>query len=252
MTIPQARLVSWDDLRNVGRVSPGDVVYVAHGVRRAALRAHRAPTRIAGADWMNRQLGKPKKGADMTQVSSLPLEWVPGVTVIMGASSTRAANALAAGDAVADDWRALPILRSWCVDGVVLSNDEPGVMQGSGSHDAQLFNIAIQGNATVNNGYIDVYGNGLIDPKQYPVADVYGKMQYDFARRSDPYYNSYPMQMFDRKIRTLVNVYVGLVATKRALNPAVRAELLARARRAGAPGTGGPRRRPDGTHLLHV
>ena len=35
-------------------------------------------------------------------------------------------------DAAADNWRELSLLRNWAIDGVVLSNGEPGVMQGSG------------------------------------------------------------------------------------------------------------------------
>ncbi|MBP46423.1 MAG: hypothetical protein CMH53_00590, partial [Myxococcales bacterium] len=50
----------------------------------------------------------------------------------------------------------------------------------------------------------------------------------DYAAKMDPYYNSYPLQMFDRKIRTLSNVYVGLVATKRALTPDIRREFRQR------------------------
>ena len=50
----------------------------------------------------------------------------------------------------------------------------------------------------------------------------------DYAAKMDPYYNSYPLQMFDRKIRTLSNVYVGLVATKRALTPDIRNEFKRR------------------------
>ena len=61
------------------------------------------------------------------------------------------------------------------------------------------------------------------------MAGVYGKIG-DFGRSDRT-----TTRVFRPQVRTLVNVYEVLVATKRALNPAVRAELLARARRAGAP-----------------
>ena len=42
-----------------------------------------------------------------------------------------------------------------------------------------------------------------------------------------PYYPSYPMQMFDRKLKALSTLYVGLVATKRQLTDEIREAFLA-------------------------
>ena len=146
-TIPQSRLVPWDALKRMGRVSPGDVVFTARmkaGGPNYASTA--APVHIAGVDWMNRQLGKANSNG-----RAVSDQWCPGVTVLLGADIVGPYDEVS--DNIADEWRTLPILRSWAVDGVVMSNDEPGVYSGSGSHDAQIFNIAVQGIATVNNGY---------------------------------------------------------------------------------------------------
>lgn len=147
VTIPYSRLVQWDMLKDVGRISPGDVVFTSRmrtGGPHYAPTA--APTQIVGVDWMNRQLGNtPDPSAPKPEM------WVPGYNVLLGGEMQK--KELTTGDFACDNWRECSILRGWCLDGVVLSNDEPGVYHGSGKNDSQLFNIAVQGLATVNNGY---------------------------------------------------------------------------------------------------
>lgn len=148
VTIPYSRLVHWDTLKDVGRISPGDAVFTSRmrtgGPHYASTTA---PTQIVGVDWMNRQLGNRTDPLDPDT-----RKWTPGFNVLLGGDMS-AEKTLTVGDYACDNWRECSILRGWCLDGVVLSNDEPGVYHGSGRNDAQLFNIAVQGLATVNNGY---------------------------------------------------------------------------------------------------
>ena len=150
VTVPYSRLVPWDTLRDAGRISPGDVVFTSRMCVGAAHYAPTAaPTRIVGVDWMNRQLGNTTDPA-----TPAPAQWTPGFNVLLGGRSVQKGKVVIyPGDVACDNWRECALLRGWCVDGVVLSNDEPGVYYGSGKHDAQLFNIAVQGVASVNNGY---------------------------------------------------------------------------------------------------
>ena len=147
VTVPYSRIVPWDVLANVGRISPGDAVFTSRmRVGGPSYVSTAAPTRIVGVDWMNKQLGN-------TDNPSRPNtgQWTPGFNVLLAGNMNE--MVLRPGDIACDNWRECSILRGWCLDGVVMSNDEPGIYHGSGKNDAQLFNIAVQGLTTVNNGY---------------------------------------------------------------------------------------------------
>jgi len=63
---------------------------------------------------------------------------------------------------VCDHWHEVPTLSEYRLDGVVLSDDQPGVNHGSTKNDlGQLFNIAIQGPTPINNGYVTERGHGM-------------------------------------------------------------------------------------------
>ena len=49
---------------------------------------------------------------------------------------------------------ALSALNEYRLDGIVISNDEPGAFTSSGSRDNAIFNIAIQGPTETNNGFL--------------------------------------------------------------------------------------------------
>ena len=221
VTIPQSRLVPWDALRNVGRISPGDVVLTARENAGGALRADGA----AGAPRRHRldepQAGQGRAGRGAARV-------VPRRD---GAARRGHDGAVRPHRRQRRRRVRVPILRQWAVDGVVLSNDEPGIFSGSGSHDAQLFNLAVQGTATVNNGYQDFSGKGLIDSRHYAVGDSYGKANFDYGMKNDPFYNRTGLQMFDRKIRTLVNLVRSGSSPPRASSPPRCAPSLRSARR---------------------
>ena len=179
VTIPYSRLVPWDALRDVGRISPGDAVFVSRmnsGGPHYAPTA--APTRVVGVDWLNRKLGNLRPHANSSLSAPLvdTAALVPGYNVLLGAH-TRVINPDPVADAAADNWRELSLLRNWALDGVVLSNDEPGVMQGSGKNDAQLFNICVQGLCPVNNGY----GASARQPCHAATAERGARAQLTFA-----------------------------------------------------------------------
>ena len=237
VTIPYARICPIDHLANVGRISPGDVVFTS----RFRVAMHHVATqreqRIVGVDFLNRALGNDNK----TRVPGSPIHpnWVVGETVLLGGNSAGGvAAAPRSGDgigvAIADNWREASFLREWICDGIIISNDEPYAHSSNGGRDVQLFNICVQGRSACNNGYVDFAGRG-VESSHRSANDRNGYKDdgeplrsHDFGTAiGGPYYQSYPLQMFDRKIKPLSNVYVGLVATKRTMNAQVKAALLA-------------------------
>ena len=99
----------------------------------------------------------------------------------------------------------------------------------------QIFNIAVQGPAQLNNGYEDAMGNGVAthyDRAAQMAAGHMGLRVPPGMKRSDmtgttaneqaqiqslingPFYQQYPLQSFDRKMRPLSELYVGLVCRK--------------------------------------
>lgn len=204
VTIPYARVVPADELCNKGRLSPGDVAFVSRyqygrtnqlkknqhqqsQVVTSVSIAHAGVSRIAGLDYINRALG--------------PDNYKEGSTVLVDSH-----NPL-------DDWRSLTFLNEWTLDGVVMSNDSPGYVLGA-SGDArndQLFNMGIQGPVQINNGYQDDAGRGLAahyDRRGMPGNSLISNLI------AGPFYKQYPMQMFDRKIRPLSELYIGLICRK--------------------------------------
>ena len=168
--VPYSRIVPLNHLHDVGRISPGDVVFcsrftvgpMGHDIARE--------TRIVGVDWLNRELGGNKDYDGEKHVHN----WQVGHNVLLGPTAILdpkqdldlanaiggydetngiAGVAIESGDLIADEWRSLKFLREWACDGVVLSNDTPHCHQSTDSHDGQLFNIAVQGVCAANNGF---------------------------------------------------------------------------------------------------
>ena len=177
-----------DELRDKGRLGPGDVAFVHRAsigsgskIQRnvkAAAGGYGTPDAnvhsLAGVDWLNRMLG--------------PEHYTPGKSVLVNSNNP------------ADHWRSLSLLSEWSLDGIVISNDEPGYVlsSGTGERNDQLFNIAVQGPTQVNNGYADDAGRG-----------VNGSVVAQLIK--GPLYDRYPEQMFDRKVQPMSTLYVGLV-----------------------------------------
>ena len=213
--IPYARVCPLDNAHEIGRASPGDVVFLSKARPNLPGYAHSRFNRIVGIDFLNRFLGK-----DF---------WKERVLSPGGSTYS---HILVDSVKVADDWRAVPFLTEWSLDGIVLSNDQPEAFynDAEGKRDGQLFNIGIQGVCTVNNGFVDEKGVGQLAREASAIfapgymdhrTEMFGKnktqndQSYDFAAMyQGPQYHLYPLQMFDRQIRPMQELFVGLVATE--------------------------------------
>ena len=228
--VPYTRVVPLDEVHDVGRMSPGDVVWISSGPRenltvagpnrftgKPAYYQHALPgysgtansymTKLVGMDWINKHLGNGRtKLANLVEHEQFP-EMITDRNCLIGS------------DRVADEWRAVPFLQEWCPDGVVLSNDQPESYYGSGhgSRECQVFNIGIQGPAPLNNGYEDHAATGALTrpPPTMEGSQGHKSAHGDDAvrRHAGPNYHTYPLQMFDRKPAPLMDCYVGLIAT---------------------------------------
>lgn len=208
--IPYARQVPLQVNADMGRVQAGDVIFVSRDRPGIPGYAHSRFTRLAGVDALNKWMG--------------PNFWY------MRTDDAKKFRYISVDNPrIADDWRNVPFLSEWTMDGIVLSNEEREVFHADGPTAAsgQLFNIAIQGPCMMNNGFIDNMGSG--QPARPSMLFAPGYMdhrverigqdkievdqQWDFqADYRGPQYHLYPMQMFDRNIRPMNELFCGLVA----------------------------------------
>lgn len=242
IVIPYARVVPIEHLHDVGRVSPGDVVFAARTKLTPYGYGMHAQMRLVGVDWLNRMLGgRPEYDMDKMGKERHTMNWQVGYNVLLGGpqGSTDVGNKRY--NAVADEWRGLAFLQEWTCDGIVLSNDQPEANNSHGERDGQLFNVAVQGVCPVNNGYVDFSGKGVelnhrgMNSNKNGYYDGGEPPEHrDFATAfGGPFYNSYPLQMFDRKLRPMSDVYVGLVCTRRVLKDNSRYKAVLKANAAG-------------------
>eukprot|EP00966_Prymnesium_polylepis_P330983 7386569-Prymnesium_polylepis.1 len=77
---------------------------------------------------------------------------------------------------------------------------------GTGARNDQIFNIGIQGLVQLNNGFEDDSGRGINNLHQEP--DPASTIKNLIA---GPFYQNYPLQMFDRKVKPLSEMFIGLV-----------------------------------------
>ncbi|MDP6915837.1 MAG: hypothetical protein QGF29_12125 [Verrucomicrobiota bacterium] len=182
--------------------------------------AHARESRVCGVDAINRWLS--------------PMFW--SLKTEMGEHR----HILLEPQRLSDDWRKVPLLQEWTLDGICLSNEERDLYRGSQSfqRDGQLWNIGIQGPCAVNNGYVNEAksGNGLAmlqngQPSRHsnlfmpgytddrverfgPLSVKVDKTWTFAANYSGGQYHTYPLQMFSRDVRPMAELYVGLVATE--------------------------------------
>lgn len=149
VVIPYSRVVPLEHAYDVGRVSPGDVVFSARTKLNPYGRGISTMMRLVGIDWLNRQLG----GRPEYDAGKYCDGWQIGYNVMIGGAEGSGTDGTLRANAVADEWRELTVMQEWTCDGVVLSNDQPHAHTTSGDRDGQLFNIAIQGVCPLNNGY---------------------------------------------------------------------------------------------------
>ena len=129
---------------------------------------------------------------------------------------------------ILDEWHTVPTLKEYRLDGVVLSDDQPGVKHGSSKNDlGQLFNIAVQGPTAINNGYVTERGHTMLSRPEPTFSKMPLDVQIDEARdevelmgdRSSRLYGlpneyTYSEQMFSRDIEPQDELFVALIATK--------------------------------------
>jgi len=208
--IPYARQVPLQVNADMGRVQAGDLIFISRDRPGIPGYAHCRFTRMAGVDALNKWMG--------------PNFWY------MRTDDTSKFRYISVDNPrIADDWREVPFLSEWTLDGIVLSNEERETFYADGPTAAsgQLFNIAIQGPCMMNNGFIDDKGGG--QPSRPSMLFAPGYMdhrverigadrvevdqEWDFqADYRGPQYHLYPTQMFDRNIRPMNELFCGLVA----------------------------------------
>ena len=226
VTIPYARICPIDHESDLGRIQKGDVVFTSRYQVDVSHVNFQRKERVVGIDYLNRKLGS--DGKQLPMGVDIHPNWSVGKTVVLGGNTSDNMDKFDdIGSMMADNWREASFLRDWCCDGIVMSNDEPYVHTSNGANDVQQFNICIQGPSMVNNGYVDSRGYGV---EAYPRSMVEFAPMHKHGQSvsigSGPYRPSYPMQMFDRKVKPLSTLYVGLVATKRLLTDEIKAALL--------------------------
>ena len=152
--IPYNRVAPLEFLSSYqGRLGPGDVIFTykyAPGFTSKQAFFNNATlgvntlSRVVGLDGMNRLL-----------MGSGPNGWRLGENVYEAPSLPTGLGAygvlLMADDT---DTFALSALNEYRLDGVVISNDEPGAFTSNGNRDNAIFNIAIQGPTETNNGFL--------------------------------------------------------------------------------------------------
>ena len=142
---------------------------------------------------------------------------------------------------------ALTTLNEYPLQGIVISNDEPGAFTSNGNRDNCIFNLAIQGPTETNNGFL-MYENptkataklynpltGVINSRTVeahargsaesgmhientPMPGRVGsdfqnaRGKVDFVANFCGTYAMYPSQMFDRRVESMNTLYVGLRA----------------------------------------
>ena len=224
VAIPYARICPIDHTQDLGRIARGDVCFVSRTQVTTYHVNMSRQERVVGLDFLNRTLGN-----NMSQVPQGMVahpNWSVGRTVLLGARTKTGTGTKSFGNVIADNWREATVLRDFVLDGIVMSNDEPHAHVSNGTNDVQQFNICVQGPTTVNNGFVDWMGQGVeAGPRSVNERHGYGR-EGRVAIGGTPYYQSFPMQMFDRKVMPLSTLYVGLIATKRKLTPQMKKELL--------------------------
>ena len=151
--VPYNRVAPLEFLSSyTGRLSPGDVVFVSkyapgfvgrksdfnHQINNATLGVN-TMTRVVGLDGLNRLL-----------MGSNPQGWQVGLNVLwlnedpnLNFNQAMRPTDVSSGSNTAKF--KLSVLDEYRLDGLVISNDEPGTFTSSGSRDNALFNVAIQG-----------------------------------------------------------------------------------------------------------
>jgi hypothetical protein len=227
-----------------GRLGPGDLIFnhkYAPGFLQSRATANNATlgvntlSRVVGLDGLNRLL-----------MGSSPNGWRLGENVYEAPDTKLedgAYGVLGGSGGVFE----LSTLNEYRLDGVVISNDEPGAFTSSGRRDNAIFNIAIQGPTETNNGFlmyedptkatsklynpltgvtnmrtVEAHARGSSESGMHientPLPGRVGsdfqnsRGKVDFVANFCGTYAMYPSQMFDRRVESMNTLHVGLRA----------------------------------------
>lgn len=253
VAIPYNRVTPLEFLSGFcGRLSPGDAIFVDKyppGFINGSNRSAQLNNATLGTNTMSRVVGI--DGLNRLLISANPSGYIIGENLLQVDSDQNVHTALFNK---ADGEFTLKTLERYRMDGVVKSNDEPGAFASSGTRDAAIFNIVVQGPTIVNNGYLyydDKSGQldshsgekkrinnitgvpdtrtvegfargsteagfhvGGVGPPGRTGSPWLGASGYDFVAQFTGTYSMYPAQQFDRGVRSLDTLFVGLVAVK--------------------------------------
>jgi hypothetical protein len=152
--------------------------------------------------------------------------WRLGYNLVNGNTNLAATGAPPKVDGIAEDpFKMLKVLEMHTLDGVVLSNEEPHSFSTTGERDATIFNVAVQGPAPTNNGFLNYESHSGMElytrghdahafHETVPVTSEragltwHGKIGYDFVAAFTNHYTQFPLQMFDRHPQVLDRAYV--------------------------------------------
>ena len=253
IAIPYNRVTPLEFLSGFcGRLSPGDCLFVDKfppGFVNGANRSAHLNNATLGTNTMSRVVGI--DGLNRLLIAAKPSDYVIGENLLEVDSEQKLHDALYNKE---DGEFTLTTLARYRMDGIVKSNDEPGAFTSSGTRDAAIFNVVLQGPTLVNNGYLYYDdGSGKLDyhsgekvrlnnmmgvpdtrtvesfargsteagfhvggvgPPGRTGSPWLGSSGYDFVAQFTGTYSMYPAQQFDRGVRSLDTLFVGLVAVK--------------------------------------
>ena len=235
VTIPLARVSPLKPDHGVlGRVAPGDVVFTkrvptGYWSKQPVSSATASMNDVIGLDTLNKRLhGATALGGWQLGVNCFT--WRNGDPMASPFVRDRRERederiARGAGPAPPEPQVLLSELEDYTCDGVVIFSEQEEGMSVGNNRQNVVFNIAAQGRAQVNNGFlgyetkrkIEAYPRGSIESALQSSINGYATLENSWVGKMRDYptmvagtYTMYPTQMFDRSPQMLDTLYVGL------------------------------------------
>lgn len=231
ITIPVARVTALTSIQfQNGRLSPGDVCFVRRtpggftgalkGNSKLQIGGHMSD--MFGIDGVNRMLSGSMDGTRRWRIGYNVINANPEAAVPGNPPPPNPPRV----DGIHEDlFDFLKVLKMHTLDGIIMSNEEPHSFGTTGGRDATVFNIAVQGPAATNNGFLnyeshsgaELYSRGYDADAFHETVPVtseranetwHGKAGYDFVAAYTNHYTQYPLQMFDRHPQVLDRAYL--------------------------------------------
>lgn len=242
VTIPLARVSPLKPDHGVlGRVAPGDVVFTkrvptGYWSKQPVSSATASMNDVIGLDSLNKRLhGATALGGWQLGVNCFT--WRNGDPMASPFVRDRRERederiARGAGPAPPEPRVLLSELEDYTCDGVVIFSEQEEGMSVGNNRQNVVFNIAAQGKAQVNNGFlgyatkrkIEAYPRGSIESALQSSINGYATLENSWVGKMRDYptmvagtYTMYPTQMFDRSPQMLDTLYVGLRVYKLSL-----------------------------------